>query len=80
MGSLCSQVLYVHIFLSEIMVPYDHRYMVLLSELSDCHRFSTFLPRKKLGNGNELEVGEGRGELSWLETALNVKLVNLDPA
>ena len=33
------------------------------------------LPRKKLGNGNELEVGEGRGELSWLETALNVKLV-----
>lgn len=42
--------------------------------------FPHFYRAKKLGNGNELEVGEGRGELSWLETALNVKLVNLDPA
>lgn len=74
MGSLCSQVLYVHTIYQkwfpmitgtwycyqnfQIVIGFPHFYL------------------KKLGNGNELEVGEGRGELSWLETALNVKLVN----
>lgn len=33
------------------------------------------LPRKKIGQRQPIEVGEGRGELSWLGTALNVKLV-----
>jgi len=62
--------------LSEIIVPFDHRYTVLLSELSDSPGdFHIFNVVKYGSRTKKMEEGEGRGEISCLETASNVNLV-----
>ena len=50
------------ILLSEIVVPYDHRYMyiVLLSELSDSHGFFHIFTIQKMEQGQRIGGGGGK--------------------